>query len=142
MLKAVSANAARQEVYGSHPVYGTSDLISSRPAAEVFETFTDVSLLQYNISLRPPQLWLEPFPAMLNARSDIKYFCIYNYTAHYHALCDATRISSCLSDLQLRVIAAYCPSAMPFALLPVKCCSACLSSFIPCVSSKHKTHAK
>ncbi|KAL0023216.1 hypothetical protein WJX79_004139 [Trebouxia sp. C0005] len=42
---------ARQEVYGSHPVYGTSDLISSRPAAEVFETFTDVPRLVDTLSL-------------------------------------------------------------------------------------------
>jgi len=55
-VHAVSAYAARQEVYGSHSVSGTQDLISSRPAAEVFETFTDVSLLQYNNSLCPSLL--------------------------------------------------------------------------------------
>ncbi len=35
--------AARQEVFGSHPAQGSSDLISSRPSDKVFETFTDVS---------------------------------------------------------------------------------------------------
>ncbi|KAL0033703.1 hypothetical protein WJX77_001675 [Trebouxia sp. C0004] len=42
---------ARQEVYGSHPVSGTLDLISSRPAAEAFETFTDVPRLVDTLSL-------------------------------------------------------------------------------------------
>lgn len=39
-----SVAAARQEVFGSHPVPGSSDLISSRPSNKVFETFTDVSI--------------------------------------------------------------------------------------------------
>ncbi len=74
VVYALSAYAARQEVYGSHPVSGTQDLISSRPPAEVFETFTDVSLSQYNNSLYPPLLWLKPFPAMLHARFESSYF--------------------------------------------------------------------
>lgn len=45
-LKADACNvvaAARQEVFGPHPVPGSTDLISSRPSNKVFETFTDVS---------------------------------------------------------------------------------------------------